>query len=40
MEIPIIDQILDVISLLMLVINREILDGGFDYQGPEARGVQ
>ena len=39
MELPIGDQSLDVISLLMLVLNREMLYGEFDYQGPEARGV-
>ena len=33
------EQSLDVIRLLMLVLNREILDGEFDYQGPEPRDV-
>ena len=37
---PIGNQSLDVISLLMLVLNWEMLDAEFDYQGTEARGVQ
>ena len=40
MELLIGDQSLDVISLLMLVINQEILDVEFYYQGPEVCGVR
>ena len=40
MELPIGYQSLDVISLLMLFLNQEIMDGEFDYQGPEERGAR
>ena len=39
MELPIGNQSLVVISLLMLVLNGEINDEEFDYQGPEPRGA-
>ena len=37
MELPISNQILDMISLVMLVLNQDVQDGDFDYQGTEAR---